>query len=516
MPDVMDHGGNWLQCWPWLRQQKAYEVSHDKEAFALFMEPSTGKSYVILLTAAQLYLEGKIQSLLIFAPNLVHRQWVEDEIISRMPRIPYMAGWYSSKQSKMDRAKLDDITRFKGLRILAMNLESMSHTSGYNFAADWLHKAGPGMVVIDESQHIKSPSSTITHNFWRLRSKMKASKGKLAGQQECVLYRRILSGEPKPQGLEDLYAQFRFLDEDILQCRTFAEFKAWFCQMALVAGFPKIVGYTRVPKMRALLAPFVYAVKKDNIPPRLWRTRYVELSLEQAKAYHQMKTEYQTELANGKWIVAEQAITRIRRLQQIVSGHITSSDAGARRDISELPCPRFEAVLALVGELSSVGNGKVIVWAEERFEIERLRRTFDSAGIDCVTYYGGDSDRAKMANKEKFLSDPACKVFISNPASGGEGLNLQVAGNAIYFSHGWSWGDRYQSENRPHRPGLEQVADSMVYWDLIAKGTIDEKIRKRVKQKQDVSAMLDNLDVVRDLLEVTNDGIDPVVVSSVP
>ena len=60
---------------PFAHQLKAWELSKDKESFALFMEMGTGKSKVILDTASYIYDNGKIDTLLIIAPKGAYRNW---------------------------------------------------------------------------------------------------------------------------------------------------------------------------------------------------------------------------------------------------------------------------------------------------------------------------------------------------------------------------------------------------------------------------------------------------------
>ena len=69
---------------PFEHQRKAFYMSRDKKAFALLMEQGTGKTKVIIDNAAYLYAKGEITSLVVIAPNGVHRNCLK-EIDTHMP-----------------------------------------------------------------------------------------------------------------------------------------------------------------------------------------------------------------------------------------------------------------------------------------------------------------------------------------------------------------------------------------------------------------------------------------------
>ena len=62
---------------PFAHQREVYEQSKDRAYFALAWEMGTGKSKVVVDTAAYLYTEERIDAVLITAPNDVHINWVE-------------------------------------------------------------------------------------------------------------------------------------------------------------------------------------------------------------------------------------------------------------------------------------------------------------------------------------------------------------------------------------------------------------------------------------------------------
>ena len=79
-------------------QQSVFDASRDKEYFALLMEMGTGKTKVSIDTCAYNYAQGKIDAMLVIAPNGVTRMWVTNEIPAHMPEYTNcQATWYSTR-----------------------------------------------------------------------------------------------------------------------------------------------------------------------------------------------------------------------------------------------------------------------------------------------------------------------------------------------------------------------------------------------------------------------------------
>ncbi|MCI0551076.1 MAG: hypothetical protein L0287_08975, partial [Anaerolineae bacterium] len=98
----------------------------------------------------------------------------------------------------------------------------------------------------------------------------------------------------------------------------------------------------------------------------------------------------------------------------------------------------------------------------------------------------------REANKARFLAGDA-RFFVSNPAAGGVGLNLQgKCQNVIYYSNSFDALHRWQSEDRTHRMGTQ---GSVTYFDLVASRSIDRLILRNLRDKKSVSDL--TLDDIR-------------------
>jgi len=464
---------------PYDHQRKAFFLSCDKQAFGLFMEMGTGKTKVLIDTAAYLWQQAEIEQVLVLAPNGVHVQWINEQIPVHMPDwVNHRSAYYRSGMKKDEKHDMAEMQRHEGLRFLSMNIESMSHKSGVDFAKNFILK-GTTLIIVDESSRIKNPTA-------------KRTKAIISLGLQCK-YRRIATGTPISKGAEDVYAQLRFLHEDILGMRSFVAFRARYCVMG---GFEnrQIVSYQNMDELKQKLEGWTYRVKKEDcldLPDKIYTQRVVEFHPEQRKIYNRMRDDLLYEIQTGGIVAAPLAVTKMIRLQQILAGFMSwSEDDGEKRFYEEVPTTRFTAVEEILEEC----DGKVIIWARFRQDIARLMETLKK--YHPVKYDGSCTTDDRKNAIESFREDPRCRVFIGQPHSAGIGLNLAVANTVIYFTNDFSLEARLQSEDRTHRIGQKS---NVTYIDLITPGSIDKKIVAALRSKKGVADMM--IDEVEEFLK---------------
>ena len=96
------------------------------------------------------------------------------------------------------------------------------------------------------------------------------------------------------------------------------------------------------------------------------------------------------------------------------------------------------------------------------------------------------SGKEKQEAAKIFQEDDSVRVCIANRRAGGIGINLTAASVSIVFSKNFSLGEEKQSEARNHRGG-SQIHERIIKFNLIAKGTIDEKVNAALENKQKIS-----------------------------
>jgi SNF2 family DNA or RNA helicase len=460
---------------PFAHQLKALEMSWDKKVFAYFMEMGTGKSKVLIDNMSILYDKGLINGALIIAPKGVYKNWFDSEIPTHMAdHIEKTMVLWESSAGKSKEKELN--TLFKSsydLHILVMNVEALSTKKGKQFAEKFLscHKT---LMAIDESTTIKNPGAARTKNIIAL--------GK------NVLYKRILTGSPVTKSPLDLYTQCWFLDPWLLDQQSYYSFRTRYAltRKIMVNGrqIEIVVGYRNLGELSEKIKPFSHRVLKDDcldLPPKTYMKRNIQLTEEQQKVYKQMK-EIALATLNGKLTTTHNVITQLMRLHQITCGHFKSDDGQTQKIANN----RLDELMDVLSEM----EGKAVIWAHYRYDIESIVEaiTKEYGEKSVVTYYGDTSteDRQKAI---KLIQDPKSEVrfIVGTPQTGGYGITLTGASTMIYYSNGYDLEKRQQSEARIDRIGQEKP---MTYIDIIAEGTVDEKIVKALRTKVDIATQI--------------------------
>jgi SNF2 family DNA or RNA helicase len=100
-----------------------------------------------------------------------------------------------------------------------------------------------------------------------------------------------------------------------------------------------------------------------------------------------------------------------------------------------------------------------------------------------LTYTGRLSRREKKAVIERFHAEEKPTILLSTD-SGGEGLNLQVAGAVVNFDFPWNPMRVEQRIGRVDRLG--QKRPKVFVWNLITAGTIEWYVYAVLQEKLDV------------------------------
>jgi SNF2 family DNA or RNA helicase len=482
---------------PFDHQREVLEATWDREAFAVFWEQGTGKTKLLLDTAAALYQAGKIDCLFVVAPNGVHRNWIAEEINKHVP-VSVLAdakgfAYHSSKaKTKKHLAASQEALKHEGFAIIAISYDAFMTDAGKKFAKSVLTKR-ECLYILDESARVKSPSAKRTKTIIS-----SARFGK---------YRRILTGTPVSNKPFDIFTQMKFLHKDYWKDKglnNFTMFKSYFAIWAegqLQSGrtFPILVNYKNLEELHDMIQPDSSRVLKCDVldlPPKLYSKRYFDMSSKQTKLYNELRDNFMTEMESGDSVTADLAITRILRLQQITCGYVAvERETRPDPDMPDYIKYEYDVVdieaknlrLKLLQEIVEDMPGKAIIWARFTRDIDMI---CEMLGDKAVRYDGQvkTDDRAKAI--QSFQHDDGndgAQFFVANAQAAGEGLTLTKATTVIYYNNNFKLSERLQSEDRAHRIGQEHPVQ---YIDIVCNDTIDQHIVDALIEKKDIARII--------------------------
>ncbi len=454
---------------PYQHQKEALEKSYNQKNFAYFMEMGCGKSKVLIDNIAWLYEKGKIDCAIIVAPKGVYMNWKNSEIPIHMHNsIRHEVYVWKSNLGKKDTEKLrESVTDRQRLRIILVNVEAFATKKVLQYLEKVVHRSNV-LLAVDESTTIKN-------------HKAKRTKA-LIQFGEVAKYKRILTGAPITKSPLDLYSQFLFLDSKILGHNSYWSFQGRYAVIKSVKmgahSFNQVVGYRNLEEMKDKMDWCTYRTTKEealDLPPKIYTTRQVDMTLEQSRHYDSLKETSVALLNSGEMVSAPEVMTRLLRLQQLLCGYLVTDNG----EIQEVPNNRMNVLMETIEEM----EGKVIIWSRFRHDIikitEKLKQTYGSDTV--VNYFGDTSMKDRQEAIEKFQNLKSnVKFFISNPQTGGMGITLHAAANVIYYSNDFNLESRKQSEDRAHRVGQHKP---VLYVDLMCPKTVDVHIVKTLLSK---------------------------------
>lgn len=476
---------------PFEHQRLAIRSAWKRPGYAYLMEMGTGKSKVIVDEVCALREAGLVDRVIIFAPKGTYGNWVRKEIPAHMPdrhlstsRVHLWSGG-SSAREKLALAALE---RDDKMPILVVNTEAMSQSPRAVAAVEKFLMRGRIYAAVDEASTIKNPNAARTKTLIRL------------ARSPCIHFRRVATGSPVPRGPLDLWAQFEFLSPGMLGFRSYRAFmsnyavveRKEFSGAATVNEqtgeiesrkhqVDVVVAYKNIDDLSRRVAQHAYVARKEDcltLPPKLYAERDVELTPEQARMYQEMRDIAVTEITEGRWASVQVVIAQLMKLHQIVCGHITDEEGR----LVELPTRKIDALQEILQE----ADDKAIVWCHYRNDVERVAAELRRTGHRVVEYHGGTSAEDRSRAIEEFQEGDA-GVFLGTPHAGGYGITLTAARSVVYYSCGYDLEKRSQSEDRAHRIGQTR---SVTYTDLVARGTVEERILDALRKKKHLSDII--------------------------
>jgi hypothetical protein len=118
---------------PFRHQRLGFEATRDLVAHGAHWDPGTGKTKLLLDVAAYNHQIGRIDGLFVVAPNVVHQNWIDDQLPRHVPDAARVRGhaWHSARASTKTHARsAGDLLGHRGLAVLAMTYDAVRTDAG--------------------------------------------------------------------------------------------------------------------------------------------------------------------------------------------------------------------------------------------------------------------------------------------------------------------------------------------------------------------------------------------------
>lgn len=241
----------------------------------------------------------------------------------------------------------------------------------------------------------------------------------------------------------------------------------------------KIDGWRDVEGIVRRTEPHILWKKKADVldlPPLLESDIIVEPTPAERKFYKQIKDELRLQI-EGEDTDITNALTLLLRLRQAANGVFHD----ATQEPTKLTALRELAESLPHGE-------KMIVFTQFTGVVDLIEQRL---GLPILKVVGEMSAAEREQALEQFKTDPAARLLVMT-SSGERGLNIQFCSYMCMYDLSWSFASHDQRIGRIYRKGQTQPC---TVWSLIARGTVDEKMRKILWKKQALAEQVSRGDV---------------------
>lgn len=323
---------------------------------------------------------------------------------------------------------------------------------------------GEGMMLLDESHQIKTPSSVTGRNIRPLASGWK--------------YRMLITGTPvtNPNQIDAIYGQWTFLNPDIRdKWPTAKDFREYFGEWTTVKGWPELIRPRHQAELNAYIQGDVVTMVGPGDPVPIKKASYRvpadvmaahQKMLKQGVVYYQGKTYVPNadKAPYDRAVIGLNPLVRLLRMRTLVAGWVKDEDDQVFT-IPEAARARTQAL----GKVLRRCEGKVIIACTHLHEVKLVRRYLRIKEVGHTIITGATKDKNSVI--EAFQRDPDLKVLLVQPRTVAMAVDISVANDLIWYTSDFNYVTFKQASDRiklsPKKPTV---------WFLCGRGSVDEDV----------------------------------------
>ncbi len=332
-------------------------------------------------------------------------------------------------------------------------------------------------AILDEAHQIKNPDSQTARAAFALRA----------------AFRFVLTGTPMENSVRDVWSVMQFALPGYLGKRE--DFRDRYENPIMRDGDTA----ARSRLARRLRPVLLRRRKRDvakELPEKIEQVAWCTLTPLQAAAYREVleqgrrKIEEADDDRRGRMLILS-TLLRLRQvccdLRLIGVNPSSKTDENAEPEDDDVGAPHaLSAKTALLAELleeAREGGHRVLIFSQFVSMLTLLREHLNDRGTPYCYLDGSTRDRQQEV--DVFQRDESRLAFLISLKAGGTGLNLTAADTVVHFDPWWNPAVEAQATDRAHRIGQTRVVTA---YQLIARGTVEEKILNLQRRKREATA----------------------------
>lgn len=425
-------------------QEKAINWMLSRDHGYLAIDMGLGKTRITIE-----YIRAMKKRALVIAPLRVACNTWPNEIEKWAPELPYTVLHGPKKDNLIQEDKAIYIINYEGVEWLSKHVNKFKNY----------------ILILDEATAIKSFRAKRT----KLLIKMRRWFSKIFN----------LSALPSPNGYQDLWSQYKMLDDGKALGAKWTHFVNKYFTIYNFIMSPK--GPWIGQEIEQLVAPMTFRLDANDylpLPDFIYNDIYLPFTPSLFRAYKDFENDFVLALSEEISINALNSASLSNKLRQFVQGSVYTEDG--TEEIHDL---KLEALQDISEELSS----PALVVIQFKSDLAKIRKIWPN--IPAIV---GGQPKVLVDKYIKEWNEGKIKLLVCHPASISHGVNLQYGGNnIIWYAQTWNYEHYEQFNGRLRRQGQTKP---VILTRILIKDTIDERVAK-VLMKKDASqkSLLDAL-----------------------
>lgn len=434
---------------PWDHQVQAFHFARTLPGCLFYMACGTGKSRVVIDLLQNE--PDRRQNLIVASKKIVDNVW-EGQFKTHWVRED---GMHLLIQSG-DTARLVERAQELAETGEPFTIVTTYQTVWRDPFARWALQQKWDQVTLDEIHRAKAPGGRASMFFARLSA--------------ITRFRLGLSGTPIPNGIQDSYGIYRFLDPGIFGT-NFEKFGERYLEYGGFNNY-EITGYKNEEEWNRKFYSIAFHVDDSvlKLPEPRFVTYTCEIGSAARKIYRELDKEFVARVGSGA-ISAKNILAKMVKLQQITSGYLQLDEVEGQTPVDTSKLDLIRDTLADIDV-----KEPVVVFYRFKPDAVALTKLLVESGR-TVSEVSGRADGLKDWQAGK------TSALIVQVAAGPEGIDLTRTKYGFFYSMSFGYGDWVQLIKRIVRPGQQWSA---TFFRLAVKGTIDEDLWNAIDHKCDL------------------------------
>lgn len=435
---------------PYKHQKEGIAYCLNLPKTALWLDLGLGKTFTSIHVVKFRVLNNGVNRIVVVLPVSLMEQWA-GEIERFFPgnHIAFIDGTPDRKRKRLAALPVDK-----------PSFSLISYESVGSLLPE-LQEACFDHFILDEATKIKNPKAKRTKSILTL--------------CKDIQYGIELTGLPYLNNPTDLFSQFQALDTTVYGHDQWLFEDRYIDWMKMPFG-RVIRGFKHMDdlKRRAYFIAFS-RTKKDcvDLPEKVYSVRKLPMYDSQLEWYNKVKENAIKEVNTGL------AVKQLEKLTQVTSGFLQLDDG----QTVWFDSPKYAEICDIIQD----SDEHYIIWAKHREAMKRMLAALRQRNIPCGELSRHVTQAEKNSYIKGFTQTGTVKALVCQLTSESKGHNLTSkvkSVNAIYLESNLSVDDRWQSESRNHRIGMNGTAS---YIDVVINDTFDEAILDVLKSKLEIS-----------------------------